>query len=35
MENVENSYDELTNDRTEEVEEDYQLIDPNDLNYNR
>ena len=31
MENVENSYDELTNDRTEEVEEDYQLIDPNDL----
>ena len=28
---MENTDDELTNDKTEEQEDDYQLIDPNDL----
>ena len=28
---MENTDDELTNDKTEEMEDDYQLIDPNDL----
>ena len=30
---MENTDDELTNDKTEEQEDDYQLIDPNDLTY--